>query len=102
MLEALTLLSELSGCVESREAGSILWKATESLDYASLLISLAHVLADFSPEVEVEDSTDVRSALNAVEGYVKNALSTLEIDPKGAYTLLKKALLTLRTLRRVA
>lgn len=99
--KALTLLNELDSHVEDVDTDYILWKASESLDYASLLISLAHQLIDFSPKVEASAHTDMRSAVNEIKGDIKSVIGMLEEDPKGAYKLLKKALISLRVLRKV-
>jgi hypothetical protein len=99
--EALTLLAETNKN-KVIDSASILWKATESLDYASLLISLSYEFSDFVPEIEVNVDDDVQSALRTIKDDLKKSIGCLENSPRGSYILLKKTISSLRVIRKVS
>ncbi|MEM2901698.1 MAG: hypothetical protein QXO32_03065 [Candidatus Bathyarchaeia archaeon] len=78
-----------------------LWRVTESLDYAAMLISLHFHFTEFYPEVDLKQPTDQSSALRSVEEALNEALKHLKTDPRTGYKLLKNCLSTLRALRRM-
>jgi|GEM_PF-2198735 hypothetical protein len=99
--EALMWLGECKGDPDGSSLRFNLWRAIESLDYATLLMSLRFQLTEFYPEVDVKQPADRFQALRFVEETVREALKHLKTDPRAAYKLLKNCLSTLRALREM-
>ncbi len=102
MIEALTFLEKLNEKTGISNSTSILWKATESLDYASLLTSLAHDYSNFIPDIEVNVDDNLQSELKTIKDDIKKSLECLENDPQKSYVLLKRTISSLRALRKVS
>ncbi len=92
--KALSLIDEAGKANDSGAKSScqiLLWKSAAEAEYLAFQMSMVHGLGDYEPSAD-----DLDASLNGARTLIRDAQSTVQSDPRTAYSAVRRAVAILR------